>query len=705
MKIVKLNNTQYDELDYSQKLKNYISRYEKIEVKEDGNVQYSTIETKYFLENNIWNVHDFGEIANFKDTLQRFLNTKNRSRQICFLFNNININLEAKCVMFHKLFSTEWTLGSAVASRNTLFKKLANFINETYPNLEYLADLDINKANIKWIDWLVQNGINVERQENVNGKLYTRKTAEATFLILVYDSITKLFDNRDEWEKDDWNVRNLEKYGIKYKKSGNIHHLKFSNIENKNIRVYVKKYFKTRLLSNNGFTWGTAYGSLRSISLFCEYIAKVEPTWNDFNELSRDIIEDFYLYLNYYAKNNKKRKDSNPESYIQMSIFKIRSFLLDLQRYEYEIAPKKNIQSLIFAQDIPKLKKKSSDNIDYIPDYILEQIVSNFDNLNKEIQPIFLIMLQTGLRISDVLELNQNCLVKLNNKYWIETDIEKTYIKGHRIPINDEIADIVAVLIDEASKNSNEHNNPERLIFVRYEGSRKGKPYLQGWVSQSINNFIRENNITDENGSVFHYKNHALRHTFAVKMLNGGADILTVQELLAHASPEMTMRYAKLLDDTKRKVFDNAIKQGIFSFDESTQLKEENNNEIPNDILDMLWTNHKLNAMDTPYGTCLQRANGRCDFAKQPPCLTCNGGTPCRDLCVGAFEGDIQKYEILINSTKSMIESAKIYNRLDMVKENEEILSLYENIYTKISSGNIVYSRLDRIKKKGDVNV
>ncbi len=92
-------------------------------------------------------------------------------------------------------------------------------------------------------------------------------------------------------------------------------------------------------------------------------------------------------------------------------------------------------------------------------------------------------------------------------------------------------------------------------------------------------------------------------------MLNGGADILTVQELLAHASPEMTMRYAKLLDDTKRKVFDNAIKQGIFSFDESTQLKEENNNEISNDILDMLWINHKLNAMDTPYGTCLQTAN------------------------------------------------------------------------------------------------
>lgn len=29
-------------------------------------------------------------------------------------------------------------------------------------------------------------------------------------------------------------------------------------------------------------------------------------------------------------------------------------------------------------------------------------------------------------------------------------------------------------------------------------------------------------------------------------MLNGGVDILTVQQLLALASPEMTLRYAKL---------------------------------------------------------------------------------------------------------------------------------------------------------------
>ena len=56
-------------------------------------------------------------------------------------------------------------------------------------------------------------------------------------------------------------------------------------------------------------------------------------------------------------------------------------------------------------------------------------------------------------------------------------------------------------------------------------------------------------------------------------MLNGGADILTIQELLAHSSPEMTLRYAKLLDDTKRKAFESVIDQGAFSFDVDGKIK------------------------------------------------------------------------------------------------------------------------------------
>ena len=84
----------------------------------------------------------------------------------------------------------------------------------------------------------------------------------------------------------------------------------------------------------------------------------------------------------------------------------------------------------------------------------------------------------------------------------------------------------------------------------------------------------------------------------------------------------MTMRYAKLLDSTKRTEFDKVVKKGVFKFDESDELKEENNLDIPSNIIEMLFTNHKLNAINTPYGSCMQRKNGKCDYSKHPPCLT-----------------------------------------------------------------------------------
>jgi hypothetical protein len=187
-------------------------------------------------------------------------------------------------------------------------------------------------------------------------------------------------------------------------------------------------------------------------------------------------------------------------------------------------------------------------------------------------------------------------------------------------------------------------------------------------------------------------------------MLNSGADILTVQELLAHASPEMTLRYAKLLDDTKRKAFEKVIKQGVFSFNLNGEVREVKPDEdIPSDILETLWRDHKLNAIDNPYGTCRARINGNCPYAEEPPCLTCNGGSPCKDLAIGFSDLDIQKYELLIKTTTKTIEVAEQHGRYDMVEKNKKNLERYEKILNTIKEGNIIFGRLERIKRKQGV--
>ncbi|MCU9808653.1 tyrosine-type recombinase/integrase [Paraclostridium sp. AKS46] len=609
-----------------------------------------------------------------------------------------------KFIVYSKLFSDEWGLMTALMTQMQLIRRLAEFINEKYSNINSFKELELEKANIQWIDFLDSKNIKTIVKNNGTSKLFKKdcfkKTASANFLELIINSFNTLTDERKEWEKDKWDIRNLEQHGINYNKSLSRYYIDFSKINNSKIREEFKKYIKQRLIANNKFSWSTALSYSDYISPFINYMCELDPTWNDLKGLERQHILKYIEWLNIYTKENLIKKNANPKQYVAKSLSIIKKFLSDIQLREYDIAPIKNIRILICPEDRPKVPKKSNNQIDYIPDFVLEQLFDNINNLHKDVIPVVYVMFKTGLRVSDVLGLKQDCLIKLNNEFWIETDIEKTYVKGHRVPIDSELANMLSVLIDSAKKYSNEDNNPENYIFVRYKGSRKGKPYPQDWVRQTLNLFAIDCNIADELGNSYRFKNHPFRHTYAIKMLNGGADILTVQELLAHASPEMTMRYAKLLDDTKRKVFDKAVKQGIFSFNESDKLKEENNGEISSDIIDMLYTNHKLNALDTPYGTCMQRKNGKCSYAKQPPCLTCNNGNPCKDLCVGAFEGDIVKYEILINSIKTMIENAKMYNRTEMIRENEELLKLYEDIYSKISQGNMIYSRLDKLKRR-----
>ena len=73
--------------------------------------------------------------------------------------------------------------------------------------------------------------------------------------------------------------------------------------------------------------------------------------------------------------------------------------------------------------------KKPYGQIDYIPDFVLEQLFAHLNELHKDIIPVVWVAFKTGLRISDVLELTTDCLVQLNGKYSIVTDIEKRLYK------------------------------------------------------------------------------------------------------------------------------------------------------------------------------------------------------------------------------------------------------------------------------------
>jgi integrase len=687
-KVLKKNiaNNPLSQNEYRNFIASTLSSYEVKDLCIDGKVKRRIVNNDYFLVNDTWNINTIREM------LKEPCKTNPASRKnIVFSIQSATVNTEVKLVYFKKLFLEEWSYSTVWEHRATMLKKISTFLNEKYPHLQSLLDINIDKIERQWIWWLNSVGEKTTKvKDDLKYGKIEMKTTLANHLRVLYDELLRFTDSREEWEKDLWDVRVLHKiWEIAYNKSKSQYYLDFSTIKNNVLRDEFKQYLKSRLLRNT-IAWGTAQNYLSTVSKFLNFIVQVEPSWNHLKGLTRHHIENFIV---------SSRSSTSKKNRIRVEF--INTFLKDIQRKDSNLAPETPVSKLFLPEDYSKQEKKTVEEIDYIPDYVLEQLFENINDLHKDVQPIVWIAYKSGLRISDTLGLTQDCLMKLNGKYSLVTDIEKTYVKGHRIPIDEELANLIAVLIDQSIKLSNNENNPNKYIFVRYSGKRKGSPFLSAWAQKTLNEFAITKNITDESGGVFHFKNHQFRHTYAVKMLNGGADILTVQELLAHASPEMTMRYARLLDDTKRKAFEEVVKKGVFSFDLNGEIHQvSETKDIPEDILDMMWKDEKLNALDNPYGTCRARVNGNCPLAAEPPCLTANDGKPCFDLAVGMTSFDIKKYELHIESTTKLIEASKEYGRQDMVEANEKNLERYKNIYETIKNGNVIFGRFERMKRQ-----
>lgn len=680
----------FDEYEYKDKLYSSLKKYKDITIESDGSYSVEWVNTDYFVENDVWESNFFKNATQLSN--QKLTGCKDKLHFKC---NNKNINRELKYYAYYKVFSEEWKLNT-LFRKNADFKRVAIFLDNNYPYLSSILKIDLNKAELKWINFLEERNIKTttKRYMKIHDKNYIVKTQSVHLLNNIYDCLMESFDQRTEWEKDIWDIRNL-KDKLEFNKTTNSHYINFTKINKKKFRKPVKKYLKMRLLNEN-IKFNTGVKIINSLSVFLNYISQKHNDWNSLEKLEREDIEKFIEHLNKEISKNKRIK--NPKRY-KINIFKsLKKFLEDLQIYEYDIAPQKSLRRIIFDSDQPKEPVIDHNDIKYIPDKVLEQLKDNMNELPNSVQLIVLIMLETGLRISDTLTLKMDCLEKLNRGYYIRNDIMKVNVKNHRVPITDELADILAVWINRIKSKSNDYNNPDNLIFVNLKGRRKGRPIDQRWISNKINLLAKENKITDVNGKIFNFNNHSFRHTYGVKMINtDGVDILVVSELMAHASPKMTMRYAKLVDDTKRKAFEKAVKDGAFTFTKNGEIVKDVGKQLKGNLLDTLWRNHKLDAIDTPYGVCTQRKNGSCTFAKEPPCLTCNNGNPCKDLLI--TENDKDKYELLIEHKENWVEIAQKNGRKTLAENNNYILEKLKKINTVINNGNIVYGRNNRLLK------
>lgn len=121
--------------------------------------------------------------------------------------------------------------------------------------------------------------------------------------------------------------------------------------------------------------------------------------------------------------------------------------------------------------------------------------------------------------------------------------------KGNKVrvaPLGDQaLTDLHAYLTDRSQFLQSQGTSSECLLLNRY-----GKPLSVRSIDRLVKAFGRHRGLD--------FTPHALRHSFATHLLENGADLMVIKEILGHASLSTTQKYTHVTAEAMKKVYRKA---------------------------------------------------------------------------------------------------------------------------------------------------
>lgn len=258
----------------------------------------------------------------------------------------------------------------------------------------------------------------------------------------------------------------------------------------------------------------------KDITEFKEYL--VMNNINSFKKVDYSLVRKYLVFLY-----EKKYKNTT----ICRHISSLRSF------YKYLLGNKLINENPMELISLPK-KEQRLPNFLYYND--LEKLLETPDqatSIGLRDKLIFEILYSTGVRVSELVNIKVKDIDFENKSIRIFGKGKKERI----VLFGDQALKIINIYLDQRGFSS------EYLIL----NNRGNKITTRG-----VDLIIHKNSL--KSGLKNKITPHTMRHTFATHMLNDGANLLTVQELLGHENLKTTQVYTHVSNERLRNVYLNA---------------------------------------------------------------------------------------------------------------------------------------------------
>ena len=228
-----------------------------------------------------------------------------------------------------------------------------------------------------------------------------------------------------------------------------------------------------------------------------------------------------YKFCRYYLATLKE--NGKTASSVNRAISVLKSYYKYLQRESFvQSSPVHLIKALKVGKKLPVVvdKEKMTTLLDH-----METMEDSFENSRDFI--IVELLFGTGIRLAELLEIKERDIDFYNKKILILGKRNKLRF----VPMYSSLIHELKQYLDK-KRDSKLQNNSEHLIVTK-EG-KKAYPKL---VYRVVNKYLTM--ITSQKKR----SPHILRHSFATSLLDNGADLNAIKELLGHAGLSATQIY------------------------------------------------------------------------------------------------------------------------------------------------------------------
>ena len=381
--------------------------------------------------------------------------------------------------------------------------------------------------------------------------------------------------------------------------------LNFEYIEQPWLKHYLKKF--VLYLSSTRLAFSTLIGKVFAINVFSKFLKNIGYN-QEFAGINRELILQYFVYL----KSNKYGYSQHTHCISTLKTF----WETGILNYWFNVEP-----ALIRPEEWLKEPQRLPR---FIPEEVMKQLNQHLDNLPEPVMRMVLLDIECGFRIGELTRLKLDCL-KSNGKggWYIQYQMYKMN-KEHTKPVSNELAEVVQEQQDYIKAKL---GSEFAYLFCGRTRGKAGEfipvPKLMTSTSfiSHIKRLAQQFNIKDNLGKIWNFQSHQFRHTVGTRMINAGVPQHIIQRYLGHESPEMTMVYAHIFDDTLRKEIEKYHDSRVVNFQGETVELEDT---ILSSNDDLEWFKRNVQARALEHGYCARpKVLGNCDIPGFDGCYNC----------------------------------------------------------------------------------